>query len=134
MRHFLPFLALLLLIGCSTVESTYDPASGYRRSSLARISGEFHITGPLRGELMRQGFALADAGAPAEFEIRLDVRRSWRGVIAGTVPGTVSLTVVHLPSGRIAATAFYDLGGASYTGTDSAARMIAEELASRVAP
>ncbi len=134
MRPLLASLALFFVAGCSTVESTYDPASGYRRSSLARITGDFHITGPLRGELMRQGFSLANAGAPADFEIRLDVRRSWRGVIAGTVPGTVNLTIIHLSTGRIAATAFYDLGGMSYTGTESAARMIAEELSSLVLP
>ena len=93
----------------------------------------------IEAELLANGFNIfaggaKDAAAPAgqTFIARLVVRRSWRGVVTGVVPGTITLTIADARTGAVAATASYDLGTMSYNSTRDAAKAVVAALASKV--
>lgn len=127
-------MAAAILTGCSTANSNYREGSGFTKKSRLSLSDTTPTGMALRPELFARGFNMVDAGSnpQPEFNMRLIVRRSWRGVISGVVPGTVEVVVTSAKTGDVVATSSYDLGSMSYSSTQDAAEMIAESLSEQV--
>ena len=135
----LTFLAAFLLAGCSTAEANFAPDSAFNRSSPLIVQDNTDTGKAIEAELLAKGFNVfasgaKDAAAPAgqTFIARLVVRRSWRGVVTGVVPGTITLTIADARTGAVAATASYDLGSMSYNSTRDAAKAVAAALDAKV--
>ncbi len=130
---------MLGLAGCSTAESSYSAGSGFTRSSPLALLDSTDTGKAIEAELFANGFNViaGTKGGPAaqaepQFIARAIVRRSWRGVIVGTVPGTITLTISDAKTGAVVATASYDLGSMSYNNAHDAARVLVAALASKV--
>ena len=135
----LALLASLILAGCSTAEANFAPGTAFTRSSPLIVQDSTDTGKAIEAELLAKGFNVfasgaKDATAPAgqTFIARLVVRRSWRGVVTGVVPGTITLTIADAQTGAIAATASYDLGSMSYNSTRDAAKAVVAALAAKV--
>jgi hypothetical protein len=135
----LALLATLFPTGCSTADANLAPATTFNRSSPLIVEDSTDTGKAIEAELLANGFNVftiepKDAAAPAgqTFIVRLVVRRSWRGVVTGVVPGTITLTIADARSGAVAATASYDLGSMSYNSTHDAAKAVVAALASKV--
>jgi hypothetical protein len=135
----LALLASLILAGCSTAEANFAPGTAFTRSSPLIVQDSTDTGKAIEAELLAKGFNVfasgaKDATAPAgqTFIARLVVRRSWRGVVTGVVPGTITLTIADARTGAVAATASYDLGSMSYNSTRDAAKAVVAALAAKV--
>ena len=135
----LALLASLILAGCSTAEANFAPNTAFNRSSPLIVQDNTDTGKAIEAELMAKGFNVfasgaKDAAAPAgqTFIARLVVRRSWRGVVTGVVPGTITVTISDAKTGAVAATASYDLGSMSYNSTRDAAKAVVAALAAKV--
>jgi len=135
----LALLASLILAGCSTAEANFAPDTAFKRSSPLIVQDNTDTGKAIEAELLAKGFNIfaggaKDAAAPTgqTFIARLVVRRSWRGVVTGVVPGTITLTIADAQTGAVAATASYDLGSMSYNSTRDAAKAVVAALASKV--
>ncbi len=135
----LTFLAAFLLAGCSTAEANFAPDSAFNRSSPLIVQDNTDTGKAIEAELLAKGFNVfasgaKDAAAPAgqTFIARLVVRRSWRGVVTGVVPGTITPTIADAQTGAVAATASYDLGTMSYNSTRDAAKAVVAALTAKV--
>lgn len=132
-------LFLALLSGCSTAESSYSANSGFTRSSSLTLLDSTDTGKAIEAELFANGFNVI-AGTKSgtvgqsepQFIARVIVRRSWRGVIVGTVPGTITLTIADAKTGAVAATASYDLGSMSYNNAHDAARILVAALSDKL--
>ena len=138
---FVAFLGLtgLSLTGCSTAEASFASGSGFGRSSSLAVLDSTDTGKAIEAELFANGFNVIAgtksgpaAQAEPQFIARAIVRRSWRGVIVGTVPGTITLTISDAKTGDVVATASYDLGSMSYSNAHDAARILVAALASKV--
>lgn len=134
-----PILAIVFgatLCGCSTAESSYSASSGFTRAAPLAVIDTTDTGRAIESELFAQGFNVVSTAkattAEPSFVARLVVRRSWRGVIAGTVPGTITLTISDSKSGAVVATANYDLGSMSYNNAHDAAKVLIDALSSEV--
>ena len=135
----LAFLAALMLSGCSTAEANFAPGTAFTRSSPLIVQDITDTGKAIEAELLANGFNVfvggsKDTARPAAqlFIARLVVRRSWRGVVSGVVPGTITLTIADAQTGSVAATASYDLGSMSYNSTRDAAKAVVAALAGKV--
>lgn len=135
----LALLAAFMLVGCSTAEANFAPDTTFNRSSPLIVQDNTDTGKAIEAELLARGFNVFASGAkdnaaPAgqTFVARLVVRRSWRGVVTGVVPGTIILTVADARTGAVAATASYDLGTMSYNSTRDAAKSVVAALAAKV--
>jgi hypothetical protein len=135
----LALLASLILAGCSTAEANFVPNTAFNRSSPLIVQDNTDTGKAIEAELLANGFNIfaggaKDAAAPAgqTFIARLVVRRSWRGVVTGVVPGTITVTISDAKTGAVAATASYDLGSMSYNSTRDAAKAVVAALAAKV--
>jgi len=137
----LAFVCLLglSLTGCSTAEASFAAGSGFSRTSSLALLDSTDTGKAIEAELFANGFNViaGTKGGPAaqaepQFIARAIVRRSWRGVIAGTVPGAITLTVSDAKTGAVVATASYDLGSMAYSNAHDAARILVAALASKV--
>jgi hypothetical protein len=135
----LALLAAFMLAGCSTAQANFAPDTTFNRSSPLIVQDNTDTGKAIEAELLAKGFNIfasgaKDTAAPAgqTFIARLVVRRSWRGVVTGVVPGTITLTIADARTGAVAATASYDLGTMSYNSTRDAAKAVVAALAAKV--
>jgi hypothetical protein len=134
----LSLLTALILPGCSTADANFATGSAFNRASPLIVEDGTDTGKAIEAELLANGFTVFASGAkdrPASagqtFIARLVVRRSWRGVLAGVVPGTITLTISDAKTGAVAATASYDLGTMSYNNTRDAAKALVKALAAK---
>ena len=135
----LALLAAFMLAGCSTAQANFAPDTTFNRSSPLIVQDNTDTGKAIEAELLAKGFNIfasgaKDTAAPAgqTFIARLVIRRSWRGVVTGVVPGTITLTIADARTGAVAATASYDLGTMSYNSTRDAAKAVVAALAAKV--
>ncbi len=135
----LALLVALILTGCSTADANFSPDTAFNRASPLIVQDSTDTGKAIEAELLAKGFNIfvsgaKDAAAPTvqTFIARLVVRRSWRGVVTGVVPGTITLTISDAKTGAVAATASYDLGTMSYNSTRDAAKAVVAALAAKV--
>ena len=134
----LALLGVLFLPGCSTAEANFAPDTAFSRSSPLMFQDNTDTGKAIVAELLANGFNVfvsedndAAARTGQTFVARLVVRRSWRGVVTGVVPGTITLTIADARTGAVAATASYDLGTMSYNSTRDAAKAVVAALAAK---
>jgi hypothetical protein len=125
--------------GCSTADANLSPDTAFDRASPLIVQDNTDTGKAIEAELLAKGFNVFVSGAKdvtaptgQTFIARLVVRRSWRGVVSGVVPGTITLTISDAKTGAVAATASYDLGSMSYNSTRDAARAVVAALAAKV--
>lgn len=143
LKKKLPALLLsftcLLLVACSTADASYSASSGFTKSSTLSVLDSTPTGKAIEAELFASGFNIiagSHSGPAAQAEpqylAKLIVRRTWRGVVAGVVPGLITLTISDSKTGNVVATANYDLGSFSYNSTHDAARAIVHALSREI--
>jgi len=144
MPHFLyrtltVTLLSLLLVACSTADASYSAGSGFTHSSRLVVLDSTETGKALETELFAHGFNVIAGtnGGPAaqaepQYIARLIVRRTWRGVLSGTVPGTVSVTISDAKTGGVVATAQYVIGSMSYNNSRDAVQALVSALEAKM--
>ncbi len=128
-------LMALVLSGCGSVEAALDAGSGFGKAATLAVLDGTETGKALEAELFARGFNVvapakdgAAASAEPRFIARLIVRRTWRGVVSGTVPGTVSVSISDAKTAKVVASASYVIGSMSYNNAHDAAKELVEAL------
>jgi hypothetical protein len=138
-RALIVVLLGLFLVACSSADASYSAGSGFTHASRLTVLDSTETGKALETELFAHGFNVlaGTKGGPAaqaepQYIARLIVRRTWRGVLSGTVPGTVSVTISDAKTGVVVATAQYVIGSMSYNNSRDAVQALVAALESKM--